>query len=246
MAKTVDDVALMMDGLVGYDERDPMSIIPDVENFCQLKAIDLSNLRVGWTTDFSGKAPLDDRIRKTFINLIDLMEGLFCTFKECEFGLNGIRDGLWSLRCQYYLVNHLERVRQHRELLSKNIVANVEAGLNMSLLDGANAEKVWAKVYREFQKLFEKIDLLIVPGNAVPPFLVNEGIPKKINGELMENYVDASLIRSIITLSGNPVIAIPSGLDHLGLPFGLQVVGKRHWLSVLWSVRWFACWLSGR
>ena len=43
----------------------------------------------------------------------------------------------------------------------------------------------------------------------------------------MENYVDASLVRSIITLSGHPVIAIPCGLDHLGLPFGIQIVGPR-------------------
>ena len=43
----------------------------------------------------------------------------------------------------------------------------------------------------------------------------------------MKNYMDASLIRSALTLTGHPVIAMPCGYDHIGLPFGLQLVGKR-------------------
>ena len=39
--------------------------------------------------------------------------------------------------------------------------------------------------------------------------------------------MDASLVRSAITLTGHPVIAIPAGRDGLGMPFGVQVVGKR-------------------
>ena len=43
----------------------------------------------------------------------------------------------------------------------------------------------------------------------------------------MRNYMDASLIRSALTLTGHPVLALPCGYDHLGLPFGVQLVGKR-------------------
>ena len=49
----------------------------------------------------------------------------------------------------------------------------------------------------------------------------------KTNGKKMENYMDASLIRSALTLTGHPVLALPCGLDHLGLPFGVQLVGRR-------------------
>ena len=62
----------------------------------------------------------------------------------------------------------------------------------------------------------------------ISPFLHNEGIAKSINGVVMENYMDASLIRSALTLTGHPVISIPCGVDPLGLPFGIQVVGPRH------------------
>tara|TARA_B110000914_G_C15287944_1_gene365239 strand:- start:205 stop:696 length:492 start_codon:yes stop_codon:yes gene_type:complete len=127
----------------------------------------------------------------------------------------------------YYLANHSERVAQHRDTLSPNIVSNCEAGESMSLIDVARAERNWAELYSNFQDFFADIDLLIVPGNAVSPFLIAEGIPKSVGGKVMENYVDASLVRSALTLTGHPVIAIPTGLDEVGMPFGVQIVGKR-------------------
>ena len=54
-------------------------------------------------------------------------------------------------------------------------------------------------------------------------FRIEDGIPGQINGEKMENYMDASLIRSALTLTGHPVLALPCGYDCFGLPFGLSL-----------------------
>ena len=34
-------------------------------------------------------------------------------------------------------------------------------------------------------------------------------------------------MRSALTLTGHPVLALPCGFDHVGMPFGFQIVGKR-------------------
>ena len=57
-------------------------------------------------------------------------------------------------------------MNNHRNILSKNIIENVEAGQKMSLSDVSKAETQWRKIYRDFEVFFEDIDLLIVPGNA--------------------------------------------------------------------------------
>ena len=227
MARNVRDAALMMTGLVGYDPRDAMSFPSDPDEFRDLKPADLSKLRVGWSADFAGTAPLDDDIRACFAEAVSGLSATFKSFEQREFDVPGVRDVLWTLRCFYYLINHTDRVRDHADLLSPNIVANVKAGQAMTLADGAAAERAWAKLYAAFQTFFANIDLLIVPGNAVSPFRLVDGIPKSVGGRTMENYVDASLVRSIITLTGHPVIAVPLGRDRLGLPFGVQVVGPR-------------------
>lgn len=227
MARSVSDVALMMSGLAGDDGRDPLSGPCDPSVFTQLDDIDVSGLRVAWSTDFGGIAPLDDDVRASFGNVMNLIGPWFgaCEARDPDF--KDARDIFWTLRCVYYVANHEDRISKHRDLLSPQIISNYEAGLSMSLVDVAHAERAWAKLYRAFEAFFEDIDLLIVPGNAVSPFRVADGIPKTVGGKPMENYLDASLVRSALTLTGHPVIALPTGVDANGMPFGVQIVGKR-------------------
>ena len=227
MARTVDDIALMMTGLVSFDPRDPMSSACDPRDFDTLAAVDLGGLRVAWSTDYGGAAPIDDGIRRTFEAAMAQLAPVFGNCEKRDPDFQHARDAFWGLRCVNYLATHTDRYEQHYDVLSPNIIANVEAGRDMSLADAALAEQQWRRLYLDFQAFFEDIDLFIAPGNAIPAFLVDEGIPSEINGQKMGNYMDASVVRSALTLTGHPVIAIPCGVDHLGLPFGLQVVGAK-------------------
>ena len=227
MARNVTDTSLMMMGLVGNEDRDALSNFVDASVFGNLDDVDVSKLRVAWSTDFGGGAPIDAGIRRSFEGVIKQISPAFGICEERHPKFENARDIFWVLRCVYYLASHSDRVANHRDTLSPNIISNFEAGERMSLVDVARAERNWAELYSDFQIFFTDIDLLIVPGNAVSPFLIAEGIPKSVGGKVMENYVDASLVRSALTLTGHPVIAIPAGLDEIGMPFGVQVVGKR-------------------
>lgn len=227
MARNVDDIALMMTGLAGDDSRDVLSGPCDPTSFLTLDQIDVSHLKVAWSTDFGGTVPVDNDIAATFKKSISGIQHLFKSCEEIHPNFKDARDIFWILRCVYYVANHKDRVANHADLLSPTIVSNTRAGFDMSLEDVAWAERHWVQLYQEFQEFFADIDLFIVPGNAIPPFLVEEGIPTAINGVEMENYMDPSLVRSALTLTGHPVLALPCGTDHVGMPFGFQIVGKR-------------------
>ena len=227
MGRCVADASLMLAGLAGDDARDVLAAPCDAQSFIELPSVDLSGLRVAWSTDFGGTAPIDHSIRDSFGAVIQEMAPWFgvCEHRDPDF--TAARDVFWTLRCVYYLASHEARVAEHRDVLSPNIISNVEAGHAMSLADVAHAERAWSKLYADFEAFFEDIDLLIVPGNAVSPFMIADGIPKSVGGKPMQNYVDASLIRSALTLTGHPVIAVPTGRDSVGMPFGVQIVGRR-------------------
>ena len=227
MARSVPDIALMMTGCIGKDERDPMANPYSSQCFLEIEPANLKNVRAVWTEDFGGVAPLDDEIRKCFQDVIGALKNTFQSLEGRNPDFSDARDCFWTLRCVNYLASHKTRYENHRDILSQNIITNVEAGEKMSLSDVSKAETQWHKIYKDFEVFFENIDLLIVPGNATPAFRIDDGIPQEINGKKMENYMDASLIRSALTLTGHPVLALPCGYDHLGLPFGLQLVGKR-------------------
>ncbi len=227
MGRTVADASLLLAGLAGDDDRDMLAGPCDPTSFVDLPACDLSKLRVAWTTDFGGSAPVAAAIKKTFANVIREIAPAFGSCAARDPDLATARDVFWTLRCVYYVANHEDRIAKHRDLLSPNIFSNYEAGLKMSLVDVARAERQWSKLYADFQTFMADVDLLIVPGNSVSPYLIADGPPKAIDGKPMLNYMDGSLIRSALTLTGHPVIALPTGLDAEGMPFGVQIVGKR-------------------
>ncbi len=228
MARTVADTALLYSAQAGSaDPGDPMGFPFSTAQFAYPAEAALGDLKVAFSEDL-GAAPVDDGIRHVFRHRSAKFRGVFAEVRDDHPDISGVREAFWVLRCVYYMACHRERVERHRDLLAPNIVMNTEAGRDMSLRDVAEAEVAWGQWYQRFQAFMEDVDLLIVPGNAIPPFRLDEGIPKEINGKPTENYMDASLIRSALTLTGCPVIAIPCGLDETGAPFGFQVAGRRH------------------
>ncbi len=226
MARTVSDIGLMLTGLAGNDPYDPMSGPITVDEFADLAEVDLSSLRVVISEDL-GIAPVDDDIRAAFRKYVGSIATVFSSCERRDPDMEGAREIFWALRSVTFLANHGERYREYGQDLAPNVVANVEAALAMSPVDVAEAERGWTQLYRKFQDFFRDVDLLIVAGNATSAFRIDEGIPKVVGGRQMENYMDASLLRSALTLTGHPVVALPIGTDALGLPFGVQIVGPR-------------------
>ena len=103
----------------------------------------------------------------------------------------------------------------------------MQAGLEKTAEEIAWAMAEQTRLYREFQTFFEDVDLLLCPGNAVPPFPIEQLYCEEINGNKVENYVEWLGIASAITLTGHPVTLLPVGLDHTETPMGMQVVGPR-------------------
>ena len=82
MARSVADIALMMSGLVGYDSRDPMSVPWKNDDFNDCTNGDLSKIKVGWSADFSGEAPIDNNIRDKFAIIVKSLSGVFQFFDD--------------------------------------------------------------------------------------------------------------------------------------------------------------------
>ena len=225
MARSVADVALMMAGLADAD-RDPLTGPCDPSAFLDLEPVDLGIVRAAWTEDFGGVAPVDNNIRACFQAVIGKLGSSFGTISADDPDFADAGDCFWTLRCVNYLASHTRRYETHGEKLSPNIIANIEDGRKMSLADVAEAEVQWRRIYTTFQDYFEDKDADRTRKRCagVPH---RRRHPKEVNGQPMANYMGASLIRSALTLTGHPVLALPCGLDHLGLPFGVQLVGKR-------------------
>ena len=137
----------------------------------------------------------------------------------------GVHEAFEVLRCVHYLALHRERVEQSRELLDRNVIDNVDRGLQLSLADVARAHVEQTKVYRRFLAFFRDVDVLIAPAAAVSPFPHSQLFVEEIDGERMPTYMRWLAITYAPTLALACAVAVPCGMDHLGMPFGIQVIG---------------------
>jgi len=226
MARNVADTSLMLAAMAGNDACDPLSGPVDTDSFLEVEDVDLSQLRVAWSTDL-GCVPVDNDIARIFEERVGKIAS---SFKSCEHrdpDMEKALDVFWVIRGVGFLAGRMEAYRNTPELLGPNVTSNVEAALKMTAEEIGWASAEQTAIYRRFQTFFDDVDVLLCPGNSVPPFPVEQLYCDEINGKKTANYVEWLGIASAITLTGHPVTLIPTGLDHTGTPLGMQVVGPR-------------------
>ena len=231
MARTVEDVALMLSAIAGRDAADPLSSPATGFDFVAFEngdaATDPAQLCVGFSTDL-GVAAIDDAIRDVFAQRLPVVSGCFGASAPVDIDLSETTEVFKILRAESMAASYGALVAQNAGQIGPNVIGNVRDAERYSLTDAAWANAAHTRIYRRFQALFDEIDVLICPATAVTPFPLGQNHPDTINGAPLEGYFAWVAITSALSLTGCPVVTLPCGLDHSGMPFGVQLVGRPH------------------
>jgi Asp-tRNA(Asn)/Glu-tRNA(Gln) amidotransferase A subunit family amidase len=225
MARNVGDTALLIAAIVGREPMDPISLDLSPEPFISLPSVKLRDLRVAFSADL-GSIPIEEDVRACFRSAADRMAPLFGTtvWRHPECG--DVDTTFEALRAVGYGNSYGGYVREHRDLASPNVIANVEIVGTLSVSDIGRAHVAQTNLFRRFQTFFEDVDVLICPAAPVSPFPVDEVYVKQVGGVPMASYIRWIALNYAITLSTHPTTVIPAGLGPTGMPFGIQVVGR--------------------
>jgi Asp-tRNA(Asn)/Glu-tRNA(Gln) amidotransferase A subunit family amidase len=226
MGRTVEDAHLLLSVQAAHDPRDPFSHAGLAEVAAPLGEADLGSLRIALSADL-GCVPIAEMIARTFRERTARFGSAFGAVEEAAPDFGPIHDVFEVLRGLSLVSAHGEQVKNHRELLDRNVIDNVERGLKYSLADVAWAHVEQARIFRAYQAFFETYDALICPAASVSPFPHAELFPTHINGEKMPTYMRWLAIAYAPTMAFGIAAVIPCGLDRSGLPFGIQVAGPK-------------------
>jgi len=225
MARTAQDVALMLQAVAGPSPFSPLSQPTAGRNFVAAagRAIP-QGLRVAYCPDIAGIGidPVIERVcRRAAVGLGELGAEV----DEIELDLSFGRQPFLALRGLWFVAQMFPRMDQ-LDRFGANVAGNIRAGLETTSRDLGAAEAARGRMWHLFRELFGKFDHLLTPCMAVPPFPVDQNYPDTVAGKKMETYVDWIAPTFVLSLSGLPVASVPCGLDPDGLPVGLQIVGK--------------------
>jgi Asp-tRNA(Asn)/Glu-tRNA(Gln) amidotransferase A subunit family amidase len=154
------------------------------------------------------------------------MRSLFKDCEEIRFTPGDAHRCFDIVRAESFVAGFDAAYRRDPASLGPNTRANYELGAAMSLADSAWAHAEQTRLFRRFQSLYEKYDLILAPTTPVSPFAWSDLYLKEVNGVALENYYRWLALTYVVTLATNPALAMPCGTDHKGMPFGLQVVGS--------------------
>ncbi|KKQ76983.1 MAG: Glutamyl-tRNA(Gln) amidotransferase subunit A [Parcubacteria group bacterium GW2011_GWC1_38_6] len=238
IGKTIEDCKIIFDIIAGKDEKDSTSFPrPTVENRFGIKG-----LRVGMPKEYF-KEGLDPGIKAIFDKSVEKMEAAGAKIEEislphsehaiaCYYIINpseasanlarydGIKYGL-SIDNGKNLEDIYLDTRE--EGFGKEVKRRIMLGtyaLSAGYYDAyyLKAQKVRELIKKDFEKAFEKIDVILTPTTPTLPFKLGEKMDDPLAMYLSDVFT------SPVNLAGLPAISLPAGnID--GLPVGLQIIG---------------------
>ncbi len=223
MGRTVDDAHLLLQAQAGSNPHDPFSMPPVEDLYGPLEDADLGSIRAMITPDL-GSAAMSDAYRDIFTSRAGMFRHHFAAAIDANPDFTDGDNCFEVLRGVNFVATHGARVRDHRDLLSPNVVDNVDRGLACSLADVAEAHLQQSRIARAWLDLFEDIDVVICPAASSTPFTHDQWSVTEIDGTPMETYMRWLGITYLPTMALACAVAVPCGLDHAGMPFGIQVL----------------------
>ena len=225
MARTVQDVALLLSVLAGPDERSPISINEPGSTFSRPLQRDFKGARIAWSRNL-GRYPVQPVVNEVCDRARSVFAALGCQVDDGQPDFNDADEIFQTLRAWAFAQTRGDDFIKHRSLMKDTVIWNIEQGLKLSGADVARAEAKRTQLYHRVREFMERYEFLILPVSQVAPFPVDIDWVREINGVKMGSYIDWMATCYAITLTGFPAISVPCGFTSDGLPIGLQIVGR--------------------
>lgn len=226
MTRTVQDAALMLQVLAGYDARDLVSRDVPVSSYTAKLTGEIKGLRLGVPKQFFPEYT-DPEVKAAFDAAVKVLQGLGARIEEVELPT---LDNIWSSVAQVILNGeanawHEPYLTTQAEDYGPGVRKFLERGKATLAMEYVRAQQARTQLCRDLETAFARIDALLTPGELVPPPL-HDARTATIDGR------EVSLMTALIAatcpfnITGQPALTIPCGFTRSELPIALQIVGK--------------------
>ncbi len=226
MGRTVQDVALMLQAVAGYDPRSPISLGEPASSFAGDLGRDFAGVKIAYSPDL-GELPVDPQVTQTTEKQLPVFSDLGCHLEPAHPDFRDAYDIFQTLRAWSFELSFAERFAEFGEEQFKETIRwNVAQGKDLTAGQISRTEVKRTELFHRVREFLDTYEFLLLPTAQVPPFLLEWEYPSQINGLAMETYIDWMMSCAFITVTELPAISVPCGFTDDGLPVGLQIVGR--------------------
>ena len=221
IARTVADVAVILQAIAGFDAKDKASVDVPVEDHVAALGKSLEPLRIGVPRKFFFE-DLDADVASAMNHALSGLATLGAELRELELPVSTDR----TLQSAEAYAFHAEFVARSPELYQPETLRRIRSGEKVSPEKVLECRRDLERARRDITATFDDVDLLVTPTTPIPAPTIAE---LKQNPDLLRPR-ELVLLRNTrpINVWGLPAISIPCGFTPSGLPIGLQITGP-HW-----------------
>ena len=225
IARSVDDVAFLLQVMAGYDPKDPGSINVPVPDYVAGVGDAPQALRVGIPKEHYFDV-LDPEVGAAFDAAQKAFEDVGWSLEEVSlphlpYG-RGAELAILSAEATAY---HRETMRLRADDVSTNVRKELDSGAVVLATDYLLGQRVRRIIAEEFAAVLRQVDLLATPTIPIPAPRIGQSTVE-IGGESFP-VLDAIWRNAFQTnLTGSPSLCLPCGFTEAGLPVSLQLIGR--------------------
>jgi amidase len=222
LARTVDDLALLLSVMAGPDPRDPLSYAaPRIG--AAVRPVRVAGLRVALAPTLGGRTRVDREIVESVERAARLLEEAGAEIVEAAPDLDGSVEVFRTLRAAEFFDAFGADLDAGAEPFVDFLAANIEEGRRLTATDVLRAQRGQTRLIRAAAHFFEDVDVLLSATTSTLPFVVEDRYPRVVAGEPMDDYLSWMEACFALTPLGVPGISVPNGFSASGLPIGLQL-----------------------
>lgn len=224
MARTVDDAAIVLQTIAGFDPRDPTSKQAPKSDYLANINDSLKGKVIGIEEEYFFKdvdAPIEKLVREQIAKL----EAQGATIKKVKIpALQNSEYAELITSLSEAGTIHYEQLKKDPNHYGDDIRMLFELGALPSAVEYLQAQQMRRELKAQFKAVLDEIDVIIAPTLPVLPNDIGSDIAM-INGKEVDLLNHIIRFTGPSNLTGLPSLSIPVGMAE-GLPVGMQIIGK--------------------